>query len=107
MKQPTKRVVALRPLVEAAHSPDFSKVPIDAFPSLEPNRQYIAPCGHKLEAAPNYLLGANAQLAKTHAEQKIECANLQRALRRVESDVVIVSIAGMALLVIVILGLTL
>jgi len=107
MKLPTKRVVAIRPLVEAAHSPDFSKVPIDAFPSVEPKRQYIAPCGHELEADPNYLLVANAQLAKTHAEQSIECANLQRALRRAESDVVIVSLAGIALLVITILGLTL
>ncbi len=115
MKQPTKRELAsLRPLVDAAHQPtpdEFGEVPLDMFPSLS---AYVTACGHKIirdmqaeQSEVEQLQETNRQVYRAFAKVSIEARDLRLALRRAECDVVIVGIAGIALLVITILGMRL
>jgi len=76
-------------------------------PSLNLKREYLTPCGHKLAVDPNYLLVEIAQLNAAHSKKAVECMRLKRALKRSQSETVIASLAGIALLVITILGMRL
>ena len=88
---------------------EFCEVPLDMFPSLKLRREYVTPCGHKLQAKSEVeeLQEINQQIYEQHAKVSIEARHLRRALRRAESDVVITALAGIALLLLVIVGMKL
>ncbi len=90
---------------------DLSDLPLDMFPSLS---AYVTACGHKIipdiqaeQSEVEQLQETNRQVYRAFAKVSIEARDLRLALRRAECDVVIVGIAGIALLVITILGMRL
>jgi hypothetical protein len=81
-------------------------------PSIGPKRHYVTPCGHKIqaderEAELNQLHETNVQIYHASAKVSREARDLRRALRRAESETVTACLAGLALLVITILGMRL
>jgi len=80
--------------------------PID---SLNLKREYVTPCGHKIAAKSEIeeLRDVNQQIYEAFTKVSIEARDLRRALRRSDAQVVIVALAGIALTLIVALGMRL
>ena len=77
----------------------FGEVPIDCFPSLNLKREYVTPCGHAIAADLDYLVEANAQLARAHAAKAIECSELRKRVESLKAWAIIWFAVALLLLV--------